>query len=228
MKLIKKYKYIITIVIIILILIYFVSLKKELKKSESIVVETASLKEEQSHEDKPEEKKCNVDIKGAITKPGVYQVDCDKNVNYVINLASGLTKEADTSVINLAKKVTDEMVIIIYTKEQVKNSNVIDTVVKVVDRECNCPNIKNDGCINTEIKDTVKTNKDQNNQNGKININTASVDELTTIQGVGKSKAEAIYQYRQEFGNFKSIEDIKKVSGIGDKLYEQIKDNITI
>lgn len=228
MKLIKKYKYIITIVIIILILIYFVSLKKELKKSESIVVETASLKEEQSHEDKPEEKKCNVDIKGAITKPGVYQVDCDKNINYVINLASGLTKEADTSVINLAKKVTDEMVIIIYTKEQVKNSNVIDTVVKVVDRECNCPNIKNDGCINTEIKDNVKTNKDQNNQNGKININTASVDELTTIQGVGKSKAEAIYQYRQEFGNFKSIEDIKKVSGIGDKLFEQIKDNITI
>lgn len=228
MKLIKKYKYIITIVIIILILIYFVSMKKELKKSESIVVETASLKEEQSHEDKPEEKKCNVDIKGAITKPGVYQVDCDKNVNYVINLASGLTKEADTSVINLAKKVTDEMVIIIYTKEQVKNSNVIDTVVKVVDRECNCPNIKNDGCINTEIKDNVKTNKDQNNQNGKININTASIDELTTIQGVGKSKAEAIYQYRQEFGNFKSIEDIKKVSGIGDKLYEQIKDNITI
>ena len=228
MKLIKKYKYVITIVIVLLTLIYFVSLKKELKKSESVVIESKTLNEQQPLEDKPEEKKCNVDIKGAITKPGVYQVDCDKNVNYVINLASGLTKEADTSVINLAKKVTDEMVIIIYTKEQVKNSNIIDTVVKVVDRECNCPNIKNDGCINTEIKETVKTNKDQNTQSGKVNINTATVDELTNIQGVGKSKAEAIYQYRQEFGDFKSIEDIKKVSGIGEKLYEQIKDNITI
>ena len=225
MQLLKKYKYIITIIIVIFIAIYLVLLKTELKKSASISVSDTILEEQESQTEAPSVEKCDVDIKGAINKPGVYQVDCDENVNYVITLAGNLTKEADTSVINLAKKVSNEMVIIIYTKEQVKNSNIVDTVVKVVEGECNCPNIKNDGCINTEIKDTIG---DKSEKNGKININTASVEELTSIQGVGKSKAEAIYQYRQEFGNFKSIEDIKKVSGIGEKLYEQIKDSITV
>ena len=78
-----------------------------------------------------------------------------------------LNENANTSVINLAKKITDEMVIIIYTNDEVQNSNVVDTVIKYVDKECNCPNIKNDGCINNEIDninivdiDTEKFNKD--------------------------------------------------------------------
>ena len=138
-------------------------------------------------------------------------------------LAGGLTKEADTSLINLAKKVTDEMVIIVYTKEEVKNSNLVNTVIKVVEKECVCPNIENDGCLNTEIQDNI-TNK----EDGKlININTATKEELLTISGIGESKANNIIKYRETNGKFNSIEDIKNVDGIGDNLYETIKIYIT-
>ena len=153
------------------------------------------------------------------------KVCCIKNsvVIDAINLAGGLTKEADTSIINLAKKITDEMVIIIYTKDEVKNSNIVDTVIKVVEKECICPNIQNDGCLNTEIKDNI-TNGDSNSL---VNINTATVEELQTITGIGESKARSIVEYRTNNGLFQNIEDIKNVDGIGDKLYESIKIYIT-
>ena len=167
--------------------------------------------------------KYTVDIKGAIKKPGVYQLDSNYTINDAINEAGGLTKEADTSLINLAKKITDEMVIIVYTKEEVKNSNIVNTVVKIVEKECVCPNIENDGCLNTEIKDNI-TNKENS---GLININTATKDELQKIDGIGESKASSIIKYRETNGNFKSIEELKNVEGIGDKLYETIKIYIT-
>ena len=115
------------------------------------------------------------------------------------------------------------MVIIIYTKEEVKNSNLVNTVIKVVEKECVCPNIENDGCLNTEIKDTIG-NKEENEL---ININTATKEELQTINGIGESKANNIIKYRETKGNFSSIEDIKNVEGIGDSLYEAIKTYIT-
>lgn len=163
---------------------------------------------------------CMIDIKGAVKNPGVYTTNCNDNVSDVIRLAGGLTEEADTSVTNLAKQVTNEMVIIIYTKEEVKNSNVVDTVVKVIEQECICPNIQNDGCINDQITDTIGGSK-------LININTATLEELKKIPGIGDVKAQAIINYRNANGNFKTIEDIKKVDGIGSKLYEEISIYLT-
>ena len=162
-----------------------------------------------------------VDIKGAINNPGVYKVPVGTRVNDVINAAGGLTDNADTSLINLSKLVIDEMVIIIYTKDEVQNSNLVNTVIKVVEKECVCPNIENDSCINDKITDTIT------NGSGKVNINTASMEELSKLDGIGESKAQAIIKYREENGNFKTIEDITNVSGIGSSVYEKIKDNIT-
>lgn len=162
-----------------------------------------------------------VDIKGAINNPGVYKVLVGTRVNDVINMAGGLTDNADTSLINLSKLVIDEMVIIIYTKDEVQNSNLVNTVIKVVEKECVCPNIENDSCINDKITDTIT------NGSGKVNINTASMGELSKLDGIGESKAQAIIKYREENGNFKTIEDITNVSGIGSSVYEKIKDNIT-
>lgn len=113
------------------------------------------------------------------------------------------------------------MVIIVYTKEEVKNSNVVDTVIKIVEQECVCPNVKNDGCLNTEIDNTIS------NGNGLININTATLEQLQEIDGIGESKAKKIIEYREEKGKFTSIEDIMNVDGIGEKLYETIKAYIT-
>lgn len=223
MKLIRKLIYPITIISILTITIGIIYAKKYLKNNEyqDIIIENEIIKEEETEE--PKIIKYNIDIKGAVNKPGVYTVDNNYTVNDVIKLAGGLTKNADTSLINLAKKVKDEMVIIIYTKEEVANSNIVKNVIKVVEKECVCPNIENDSCLNDEIDDTITNN----NNNKLININTATKEELESISGLGESKANSIIKYREEFGNFKSIEDIKNVTGIGESLYEKIKVYIT-
>lgn len=223
MKILRKIKYPLTIILFLIIIVYIIFLKKELNenKFENTEIVNNIIKEEQ--EETQIINKYNIDIKGAIKNPGVYSVDSNLTVNDVIKIAGGLTKEADTSIINLAKKITDEMVIIVYTKEEVKNSNIVDTVIKIVEKECVCPNIENDGCLNTEIEDNI-TNKEET---GLVNINTATKEELQTINGIGESKANNIIKYREQNGNFKSIEDIKNVEGIGDTLYASIKVYIT-
>ena len=225
MKLIRKLKYPLTILLLILIVgaSIYVKINLNQKKYENISKEEIVL--EEIHEEIPVEEtiKYNIDIKGAIKNPGVYSVESNLTVNDVIKIAGGLTENADTSLINLAKKITDEMVIIIYTKEEVKNSNLLETVIKVVEKECVCPNIENDSCLNDKIDDTIT-----NNPNSKlVNINTATLAELQTISGIGESKAKNIIKYREEVGNFNTIEDIKNVDGIGDTLYESIKIYIT-
>lgn len=224
MKIIRKLIYPITIILILCIVIFVIYTKRYLKNNEyeNIIIENEIVKEETIGEQEEKIIKYTIDIKGAVKNPGVYKVDNNYTVNDVITLAGGLNKNADTSLINLAKRVTDEMVIIVYTQEEVENSNIVKTVIKVVEKECICPNIENDSCLNNEIKDTI-TNTD----NKLININTASKEELQTISGLGESKANNIIKYREEVGKFNSIEEIKNVDGIGDTLYEKIKIYIT-
>ena len=226
MKVIRKLIYPLTIIIFLLITISIFLIKKNLNNNQYNDIDITESLIEETHEieeNKEEISKYNVDIKGAVKKPGVYLVNSNITVNDVIEIAGGLASNADTSIINLAKKIKDEMVIIIYTKEEVKKSNIVDTVIKVVEKECVCPNIQNDGCLNEEITDNI-TNKEND---GLININTASKEELQTINGIGQSKAENIIKYREEFGKFKSIKDLLNVDGIGETLYEQIKVYIT-
>ncbi len=221
MKYIRKLKYPITIIIFILIIFYIIYLKKSLNdtKYQDIDESDELLVQEEVI---PEENKdiCSIDIKGAVKNPGVYEIECESYVNDVIKLSGGLNKEADTSVINLAKRVTDQMVIIVYTKEEVKNSNIIETVIKEVEKECVCPNIQNDGCINDEIDGSI-------GDTGLVNINSADANKLQELPGIGEAKAKAIIKYREEIGEFKTIEDLLNVEGIGNSLYEQIKAYIT-
>lgn len=229
MKLIRKLIYPLTILLCICIIIGVVIVKNNLNKNKYDEIKVMNVEDNdiinnnEENTNNEEIVKYNIDIKGAVKKPGVYQLDSNLTVNDAINVAGGLTNEADTSVINLARKIIDEMVIIVYTKEEVKKSNIVDTVIKVVEKECICPNIENDGCLNTEIKDNI-TNKENSTL---VNINTATIEELKTINGIGESKAKNIIEYRTKNGNFKSIEDIKNVEGIGDTLYETIKIYIT-
>lgn len=202
---------------IILIGVIFILYKNNQSKNEEVI---DIFKEEENTEINEEDPKTNenfkdkvvVDIKGKVVSPGVYEVDSKARVNDVITIAGGLIEGADTSLINLAKIVTDEMTIIIYSKEEVLEKNKEEVCV------CECPLITNDACIDSS----------NNIQNKLVNINTATKEELMTITGIGESKADLIIKYREENGNFKTIEDIKNVSGIGESLFEKIKDYITV
>ena len=157
--------------------------------------------------------KITVDIKGAVNYPGVYELDAGTTVYDLIGKAGGLKTYADTSLINLSKRLSDQDVVIVYTMEEVRTMTKGDTSIKVVDKECICPKIENVSCINKK--------------SSTININKASIEELQKLSGIGKSKAEAIIEYRNKTPFIKK-EDIMNVKGIGKALYEKNKDNIGV
>lgn len=169
------------------------------------------------------EKNIFVDVKGAVKKPGVYEVKENSIVNDCIKLAGGITSSGTLSNINLSKKVTDEMVIYVFKKSEITTSakNEIPCTTEVIEIN-NCPIITDNQTSNNDNKETTTDTIGK-----KININTATKEELTTLTGIGESKANSIIEYRKT-NQFKSIEELKNVSGIGDALYESIKDSITV
>ena len=197
-------------------IIYFYEPKKE-KKIEKVAVE--KIKKETKKEDT--EKLYMVDIKGEVISPGIYELPSTSRVIDVINKAGGLTDIADTSVINLSKKIEDEMVIIIYSEYEVNNWLTTKQEEEYLQEKCQNSEdsrIENDACISDNVIENNET---------LININTATKEELMTLSGIGETKALAIISYREKTP-FTSIEDIKNVSGIGDSTYNEIKDYITV
>lgn len=173
--------------------------KEELIKND----ETEMYEEVESVDDSSEEKKNQivVEIKGAIKNPNVYWIDEESIVEDLINKAGGLNENADINSINRAEKLKNHQLIIIPDNSNHENTNV-----------------------NVNI---LRSNKDNLSSN-LININTADEKELDSLPGVGPSKAKDIIRYREEKGEFKSIEDIKNVKGIGESSFEKIKDKITV
>ena len=146
-------------------------------------------------------------ICGAVVKPGVYDVSEDSRLFEVIQRADGFCNNADKTFLNLARQVNDGEQIIVYTVEETEE-------------------LKKNGQI--QIPENTFSEKVSPIDNGLIDINTATFSELTTITGIGESRAQAIINYRQQHGRFNSIEDIKNVNGIKDGLFSKIKDKITV
>lgn len=183
-----------------------------------------------------------IEVKGAVKNPGVYEVNRNTLIKDAINLAGGFKSTAYTDNINLSKKVSSEMVIYVFTKsayKKVQKTNDIPEEIKSTINTpiCNTSTYDIDNCTENASSIIVPANSDTifNDSSTKedgisklININTATINELTSISGIGEAKAKSIIAYREEYGLFQAIEDIKKVSGIGDSLYEQIKNSITV
>ena len=170
-----------------------------------------------------------IDIKGAVQKPAVYKLEKGSRIFDAIALAGGLKKDADTSVLNLSKIIKDEMMIIIYTKAEIKkfkeDNKTITEIIKEVEKENKCPDPKiNQACNNTEEEEKPK----EEELSTKVALNEATVEELQTLPGIGPSKAQDIINYRNEHGLFTTIEDIMNVKGIGESTFAQIKDLITL
>lgn len=195
---------------------YYFYQKEEVNLDNNINLKVEEVKKEEKKEEVVSEK-CYFDIKGEVKNPGVYSIECDKRIIDAINVSGGLTKNSDTSVLNLSKKIEDGMVIIVYSKKEV--SDYLNTLKELDDKSsiCDNSNIENDAC----------SDNNSSNNNSLININTASISELMSLSGIGEAKAKSIISYREKTP-FKSIEDIKNVEGIGESLYASIKENITV
>ena len=149
---------------------------------------------------------CYVDIKGEVLRPGVYEFSCESRIQEVIKKAGGFTEEADETKINLAQKISDQMQIIVPNLHSKQEEGVTEG------------NYEKGNSSNTTPS---------NSKQGTVNINTATLEELQTIKGIGKKKAEAILQYRKEHGAFRSKEDLLQVKGIGKKALEAIESQVT-
>lgn len=144
-----------------------------------------------------------IDVKGEIKLPGVYHSNQNERVIDVINRAGGLTDHADQTQVNFAAHVQDEMVIYIPAKGEVTAGPA-------------------------NIPASTGPSNGSSTKGGKININKADENELQNLPGIGTAKAASIIQYRQENGSFQTIEDLKKISGIGDKTFDKLKESITV
>ena len=139
-----------------------------------------------------------VEIKGEVKNPDVYEIDDGSIIRDLINMAGGLTEEANIDGINRAEKLRANQLIVIPNKDSTNNIIISNSIL------------------------TGDSSK------GIININTATLSELQNINGIGEVKAQSIIDYREKNGGFKSIEEIKNVDGIGSKTFEKIKDQICI
>lgn len=237
-RLIYKLLVLILLGIIIFLIILFnfkkTNCKAEIVEKENNVVAEVAQETEDSDENTSI---IYVDIKGMVNKPGVYQVNDGAIVNDVIKLAGGLKKGGSTKYLNLSKRVQNEMVIYIYSSTELKKLTSIvsdcfsndENIQSCVEEKASIIVSKSDSSLSTDKTNNNDGEKEkQSGENSLININKANIQELTTLSGIGESKAQAIIKYREENGNFQKIEDIMNVSGIGEAAYQKIKDSITV
>lgn len=206
----NKFKNVLTFggfIIFSLIIVYAVStnsgvtINQDGGVNQSEIIEKSEIQEENQIEEK-----IVVYILGAIQNSGVVEAPLNSRLYEIIEMAGGETAEADLSLLNLASIVYDgQKIIIPYKDEKTSYKEQVNSAFN-----------------------NVVINEENNNSNGLININTASVEVLKTLAGIGESTAQKIISYRKENGKFNSIEEIKNVSGIGDSKYNAIKDNITV
>lgn len=210
-----KYKYLIIVFLFICTgILYFLSTLEKDKNSAVLyqlneTVEVNNVTEESDTEsDVPETrleapttvKMICIHVCGEVVLPGIYEVEQGSRLWDAIESAGGLTESAAADYINLAQIILDGEKIVV-------------------------PSIN-------EVDGYPKSEKDKNqtqaSSNSLVNINTASLEELKTLSGIGQSRAESIISYRENNGPFAKIEDIMKISGIKEAAFEKIKNHIVV
>lgn len=179
---------------------------------ESVISDSEDVfEEEKSSEDtyvsETKEEFIFVDIIGEVKNPSLVEVKAGDRLNVAIEKAGGLTENAERKSINLAQKLVDGAQYIIPSKGETLVINY---------------------CEDTENHDDEQLDKSISQESSKININTATKEELQTLNGIGEVLSQRIIDYRNENGEFSSIEDIKNVKGIGDKKYQDINSQICV
>ncbi|WP_047999980.1 helix-hairpin-helix domain-containing protein [Lactiplantibacillus herbarum] len=156
-----------------------------------------------------------VDVKGAVKRPGLYRVSASMRVADVINMAQGMQVQADEQQVNLAAKVADQQVIYV----PAKGESHVSTPAQSVPAASTAP---------TGVASSSTSGASSATSNEPINLNQADVATLQHLSGVGQKKAEKIVAYRQQHGDFKSVDELKKVPGFGDKTVAKYKDRLVV
>ncbi|OPJ63790.1 helix-hairpin-helix domain-containing protein [Clostridium oryzae] len=208
---------VIAIIIVILTMVSFINSRNQSNNNEDIFVETEQGDNTGEEKDNYASNKnytqnmqttseIKVEIKGEIKKPGVYTMEQNSRLQDLIYKAGGFKKNADKENIpSLAKKLMDEECIVIYNKKEGHNNKSV-------------------AVINNSTDKSIEVGAAQE----VININTADLDGLQKIPGVGPVTAQNIIDYREKSGGFKNVQDITNVDRIGEKTFEKMKDSITV
>ena len=183
------------------------ALSQEITSSSSSADEESEKIVPKAKADEEESEQVTVDIKGAVKNPGVYELRAGARVHEAIQKAGGLTADAEDTSINQAQKLTDEAVIY---------------VAKIGEEGAD---VTQGGQHQAGASDSASAS---GGKSDKVNLNTATEAELQTISGIGQKRASDIIAYRESNGRFKSVDDLKKVSGIGDKTLEKLKEYVTV
>ncbi len=194
----------IVIVVGVLAIVYYFSNQQEESNYEEILNSAVVI--ENKVEEKvttEEDTRIKVYIAGEVNIPGVIELEQGARIEDAIQNAGGVKPEANLKNINLAYEVSDGEKIYI-------------------------PNVAEEEAEDETSVPSSNVSGTNSNTSGKININKATEAELTSIPGIGTSTAQKIITYREENGKFQTIEDIKKVSGIGDSKFESMKDYIAV
>lgn len=183
------------------------SLKVEENKTEETFEESAveSTDSEEKEPDKEKNSSVFVYVCGAVNAPGVYELANGSRIYEAVSLAGGIREDAAEEFVNQAQVVEDGEKIYIPTKEEAEQGSV--------ERTAGNANINETGAVEND---------------GKVNLNTASEEELKTLSGIGDTRAKSILEYREINGGFQTIEDLMKVEGIKEGVFDKIKDRITV
>lgn len=146
-----------------------------------------------------------VDVKGAVKSPGIFTAQAGDRVIDLISAAGSFTEKADTDKVNFAQIIEDQMVIYV---PEIGEEDKVDL-----------ENIQVGTSGDAVTKGT---------SGGLVNLNTATQEDLQTLTGIGPSKANAILEYRESIGKFKEVDELKQVTGIGDKTFERLRDSISV
>lgn len=216
----KKKIFVFVIILLICPTILLVKDKLNSKDDIYVLTEESTVSDENKNNDKKEKiedekenisnKEITVYVSGEVNKSGVVTLKEGDRLAVAVEKLGGTTKKADLNNINLAIRVKDEEHYIIPKIGEAKQEELKD-VNNTKDIE------------NAEIK-----NENTAKDSSKININTATLEELDKLPGVGEATANKIISHREENGQFKTIEDIKNVNGIGDKKFENMKELICV
>ncbi len=198
----KNYIKVLLVVLVFVVagVIFSCSIRQKTKNADETTVQVEEQSETESEEttETSAEMIC-VHVCGSVNAPGIYYLSKGARIHEAVDMAGGMTEDADLQYVNLAQEARDGEQIYIPNQTEVEEG-------KVPDANANAGSV----------------------EDGLVNINTADLNELKTLPGIGDIKAEAIISYRESAGEFASIEEIMNVAGIKESSYEKIKEHIKV